>query len=466
MFLTCFVTGRESEYCLADDDNPYLYFATKSAYNFMHGEFKPERNCRPIQLFVVSRHGTRYPGSKLIPKMKELYKLREQIVSNHLEKRLGHLCDYDLENFRNWKLDDNVREDMADFLTPQGETDLKGLAVRLKAAFPELLTPNDYRSMNNYVFRSTKTQRTEESMSAFIEGLFGNKNAIIPRQAPDNDTLLRSNKECPSWNEGTDNMKYLEESDKFNNGPEMQNLFYNVSRRLGFRENITLDSVNSMYDMCRFEKAWRIDKISPWCAAFSKRELRVLEYREDLDYYYYVGPGREINAKLGCPLMKDLFQHFRKLEGDNYSQEPKGIFYFAHTVTLQTLLAALGFNNDRQPLLATNFRESAGRLWRTSFVGPFATNLVAAFYKCNDTYSSNNVNKVIFHWAERLVRYEGCNVGLCNWEYIKDRLEKKAVECNMNFCFNASGLSRLFNFSIIHIILSLLLLVGFNKTLI
>lgn len=66
-----------------------------------------------------------------------------------------------------------------------------------------------------------------------------------------------------------------------------------------------------MYEMCRFEKAWNINATSPWCAAFSKRELTILEYREDLDYYYWSGPGRDINAKLGCPLMKDLFQNFQ-----------------------------------------------------------------------------------------------------------------------------------------------------------
>ena len=69
--------------------------------------------------------------------------------------------------------------------------------------------------------------------------------------------------------------------------------------------------MNTIYDMCRFEKAWRIEKVSTWCAAFSKKELQILEYREDLDYYYYTGPGREINSKLGCPPMKNMFEHFR-----------------------------------------------------------------------------------------------------------------------------------------------------------
>lgn len=66
-----------------------------------------------------------------------------------------------------------------------------------------------------------------------------------------------------------------------------------------------------MYDMCRFEKAWSVDRLSTWCSVFSKDEMKVLEYLDDLDYYYYSGPGREINAKLGCPLLQDMFGHFK-----------------------------------------------------------------------------------------------------------------------------------------------------------
>lgn len=438
-FLICIVTGQKFNYCLADDDKPYLNFGTKSAYNFMHGHLKPDRNCKPIQLFVVSRHGTRYPGSKVIPKLKILSSLRDKIVTNHLEKRLGHLCDKDVTNFINWKLDDNVREDMADFLSPQGETDLKELAVRLKASFPELFTLNDYSDISKYMFRSTKTERARESMLAFIEGLFGNKSGITPIEPPKKDMLLRPDKHCSVWINETESVNTREEYGKFEQSREVQNLLVNVGRRLGFQEIITLGEMNSMYEMCRFEKAWNINATSPWCAAFSKRELTILEYREDLDYYYWSGPGRDINAKLGCPLMKDLFQNFQKLEGDNYLQERKGTFYFAHSTTLQTLLLALGFINDSQPLLASNFNELSDRQWRTSFIGPFATNLVAVFYKCNDTVPSNKmVNKVLFHWAERLVKYEGCDEALCNWEYIRDSLGKKAEECNMDFCFNES----------------------------
>lgn len=70
------------------------------------------------------------------------------------------------------------------------------------------------------------------------------------------------------------------------------------------------DSILTMYDMCRYEKAWTVTQLSPWCAVFSKEELHVLEYREDLYYYYKAGYGREINARLGCTLLQDMMNHF------------------------------------------------------------------------------------------------------------------------------------------------------------
>lgn len=77
-----------------------------------------------------------------------------------------------------------------------------------------------------------------------------------------------------------------------------------------FDIRIFLDMIDAMYDACRYQKAWSVTELSPWCAVFSKEELRVLEYREDLDYYYKAGYGRDINTRLGCPLLHDMMRHF------------------------------------------------------------------------------------------------------------------------------------------------------------
>lgn len=66
-----------------------------------------------------------------------------------------------------------------------------------------------------------------------------------------------------------------------------------------------------MYDLCRFEKSWVLEKVSPWCAVFSKDELKILEYSEDLDYFYGAGNGRKANNIIGCFPLQDMFNNFR-----------------------------------------------------------------------------------------------------------------------------------------------------------
>lgn len=40
----------------------------------------------------------------------------------------------------------------------------------------------------------------------------------------------------------------------------------NVSLRLGFNYDISADAIRIIFDMCRYDKAWDISKVSPWCA--------------------------------------------------------------------------------------------------------------------------------------------------------------------------------------------------------
>lgn len=30
-----------------------------------------------------------------------------------------------------------------------------------------------------------------------------------------------------------------------------------------------------IYDMCRYQKAWNLEQVSPWCAAFNSDDLKV-----------------------------------------------------------------------------------------------------------------------------------------------------------------------------------------------
>merc|ERR1712107_685236 len=93
--------------------------------------------------------------------------------------------------------------------------------------------------------------------------------------------------------------------------------------------------------------------------------LEVMEYREDLDYYWVDGPGYPVTAAQSCPLMKDLLETF------SAGQTRKGTFYFSHSGAILKFLAFLGLFKDTEPLLSDNFDKMRDqREWRTSKIGP------------------------------------------------------------------------------------------------
>lgn len=58
---------------------------------------------------------------------------------------------------------------------------------------------------------------------------------------------------------------------------------------------------------------------SKWCTAFTKEDLKFMEYGGDLLTYYKNGYGSaEYNGKLGCPILKDLYDKLnKKVTGKN-----------------------------------------------------------------------------------------------------------------------------------------------------
>lgn len=451
------IHARDVDYCFADEDDPYLNMATKTAYHFVHAgktRFQSIPNCYPAQVWMLATHGTRCPSSDEITRMLSLTDLKNLIISNHETRGNGRMCNRDLENLKRWQPDAYFARERAEVLTPQGVEDMRLLARRLQSNFPEILRPNGDVIPSDYKF---KTIDARNSMEAFMEGLFGSKTEVPAEYEQENETLLAGYQNCdPWWKAQNRSMKELEDFEK---SSVFENLVQNVSKRLGFLYNLDKDPILTMYDVCRYEKAWTVTKLSSWCAVFSKEELRVLEYREDLEYYYKAGYGNEINSKLGCVVLEDMMNHFRELE-EGKTAQPKGVFYFSDIITLQNLLTSLEINKDDEHLMASNYKEMAKRQWRTSFISPFAANLVAAFYECD---GNTQPHKVMFYLAEKPVLFKGCDVGLCDWEYLKRKFGPTVSQCNPDFCFEGSGAPTSLVPSLSLVLLAHIFLVSFRQ---
>ena len=133
--------------CYADIENPYVYFATKTAYRwnrnknddeitppgkFTFGFIVPScmlyatsfLGCVAQQFWFLSRHGTRNPGTDdMLTLQSALPLIINDVILNHKAGR-GSLCKKDLKNFEEWVFRANTTEDK--FLTREGYKELKG----------------------------------------------------------------------------------------------------------------------------------------------------------------------------------------------------------------------------------------------------------------------------------------------------------------------------------------------------
>eukprot|EP00094_Tigriopus_californicus_P001991 TCALIF_01919-PA protein Name:"Similar to MINPP1 Multiple inositol polyphosphate phosphatase 1 (Homo sapiens)" AED:0.37 eAED:0.38 QI:0/0/0/1/0/0/2/0/367 len=315
-------------------------------------------------------------------------------------------------------------------LHPEGELEMIALGERFQMRFPDLL--NNYQDPLAYKFRSTVLQRAQQSQFHFAIGLFERPIAQkIQYETPitPHDPLLRFYKICDRWlNEVKLNPESLREFNLFQDSEFFsQNVIQPLSTRLGYQRSLTKKEVEEFYLACQFGQAWQPRRPSPWCSIFEPNELEILEYREDLEYYWIDGYGKDINHKPACVLFKDLLENFSNLTKGVDSEE-RAIFYFSHAGLLMKFLCFLGLNQDAEPLLHNNFEAMKQRQYRTSQNVPFGANVAFVIQEC----SNENNYKVGMFLNEKLTQIPGCNQEWCDYSTFVDLHREEMSRCDFS----------------------------------
>jgi multiple inositol-polyphosphate phosphatase/2,3-bisphosphoglycerate 3-phosphatase len=74
---------------------------------------------------------------------------------------------------------------------------------------------------------------------------------------------------------------------------------------------LIIAEIFTIYSMCRYDLVWNPEIPSAWCLLFNKEELKIIEFSEDLSYYYICGPGRKLSRLLGCHSLSNMFHYFK-----------------------------------------------------------------------------------------------------------------------------------------------------------
>ena len=146
--------STKTGYDLAFDSNdilrrelPWMELFQKTSHNL--------QNCKPAGLYVVYRHGSRFPKSKDMMKYNAFLNRVKNGSVNPEYKFLQNGKDLPTDRGRE--------------LSESGKLELMHLAVRLKKRFPELF-PEAF-NLRDFAFQSSNLSRTIDSTLSFIQGL-------------------------------------------------------------------------------------------------------------------------------------------------------------------------------------------------------------------------------------------------------------------------------------------------------
>ena len=428
-----------------------LKLGSKTPYQKREVAFEGPKNCEPLHISMVLRHGTRFPSKNDVKKIDKMLKVvNEAFNSSAYEQK--HVGDLRLP----WKNPFSHSHDK--LLAPSGEQEMYYIAKEMIKRFPSLLSrpyhPQDFD------FISTGTSRTTQSAMAFAYGLFEGRGSLGPGlfqpvavQSRDvnNDPLLRFFDLCPKYlTEVAENKTAFFEFKTFKHGEEMKTVLQKVLSKMGIPSGvISEESLVGMYVACIFEVTI-YDRENTWCQLFDDEDFLVLEYLFDIKHYWKKGYGYPISYKIGCPLLDNIISSLKNATDPTSEEKKYGTFMFAHAETLQPLYALLGLFKDHEDLRADNFLKQLQRKYRTSYIVPFGANIAFVMYKCSGRdASSSTESEGLNPWpfiVQVFVNEELIGLPCCD-EQTKCPLETflQCFDSNPNISCNLSSLCSLEN---------------------
>lgn len=405
------------ETCYAKEAEPYRLYGTKTVYGEVNGKNTLSqlnvKGCVPKVFYLFCRHATRYPDKDDINKMIKFFPiLKEKILNNSVSNGVK-MCKEDLQNLKNWN--EQLKPDFDNKMSETGENETLLLAQRFQAQFPTLLG-GDY-SPEKFVFEFTSRERTKATAESFAEGLFGKKIYFDDDDEP-ND-MLQFHKECKTMQKNCkDKSSNLTEIENFQNGTLMQQVINSISTRIGV--SLTYDEIKLIGKACAFGYALKTG--DTWCSLFSKDELKVLEFDDDIDDYYKDAYGNKINFKQACPVVEILMDLFGTF---NNTSESKALMQFSHAGGIKKVYSLFGLFEDEEPLKADSFCSQQNRKWRSSYIAPFTTNLAIVLYECDMQ------KKIAAFHNEIPIKLDGCSEILCPYDEFYKKYNPISENCDL-----------------------------------
>ncbi|XP_010534618.1 PREDICTED: multiple inositol polyphosphate phosphatase 1-like [Tarenaya hassleriana] len=424
------------------------YDAVKDVAQNLFEPSEVPRDCTPIHLNLVARHGTRSPTKKRLRELENLAVRFKELVkdaegrNSPLHKIPGWLREWESP----WKGKVKGGE-----LISLGEEELYRLGIQVRERFPNLFE-DDYHP-DVYMIRATQIPRASASAVAFGMGLFSGRGKLGPGQnrafavTSENrasDTKLRFFECCQNYKSYRKSKEPAVDKLK---EPVLYEITAAVAKRYDI--NFTKQDISSLWFLCK-QEASLLNVTDQACALFTPSEVALLEWTDDLEVFILKGYGNSLNYRMGAPLLQDVLHSMEEAVKARKEKLPSGSYEkarlrFAHAETVVPFSCLLGLFLDgsdfekikkEQPLeLPTKPPKS--RNFRGRTMAPFGGNNMLVLYSCPADSSSANYFVQVLH-NEQPIPLPGCDgKDFCPLEVFKERIVEPHLKHDFDILCNA-----------------------------
>ncbi|MCO5588386.1 hypothetical protein L7F22_042341 [Adiantum nelumboides] len=393
---------------------------------------EPPSSCSPIHINLVARHGTRAPTKKRIKQINEF--------AEHI-REWGKLSPLAPSWMKDWKSPWHGRTVGGEVL-PKGEEEMFELGQRLRTRFPEIFKEPYHPDL--YMISATQVPRSAASAVAFGMGLFAGEGTLGPgyhrafsviSDSRTHDTHLRFYESCSAYQESKAKSKPVVAA--------MQDDFHiHIASSLKERYlfNITKEDIPTLWFLCKQEAA-ALDIVDRSCSLFTKDDVEMLEWADDVEVHKLKGYGESINYRMGIPLLTNVLDSMERViaasnDGHPWNAVEKAHLRFAHAETVIPFICLLGLFLDEgevEKILMEAPLEPPPpppipRVWRGSAVAPYGANNMVVLHKCSSKnkdmsdVEEDDFRVQIYH-NEVPVVLPGCNgTSFCPFKIFKEQV--------------------------------------------
>lgn len=303
--------------------------------------------CVVDQAAYISRHGSRYPDTGAYNGWVS--------AAERFSGENGYTASGALSFLPSWKPVLESKDLQIAMENPLGTKEAFDYGYQLRTRYPDFYKTGDEFMVwaNNY----TRVIQTAEKFVGGYLGAFTRTNgsviAVTSKIFPEaiGDSLAPSD-QCPTFRD-TEGEDQIAKWDAIWIPPVLERLQGLITGNL----TLTADDIAQGPYLCGFESTIT-GRLSPWCDIFTDEEFRAYEYRNDLRYYYGIGPGTPLNKKMMTPYLQALVGLLKQGPGIEGVREdgvskfnvPSLLMSFLNDGQLTELITASGVFDQQAPL--------------------------------------------------------------------------------------------------------------------